>query len=142
MRERIEFVGNLMARSKFREPGVSWRSFPDHSGHSYSAGCFRCHSGKHRDAEGNPIPVNCTLCHSVPVVIRHGEIPRNLLALMDMPKPPSHSRADFINTHRTAVDDTCAACHGETRFGTDDKTFCGNSGCHGRTWPNLHLSAR
>ena len=113
MQERIEAVGELMARSKFREPGLSWRSFPDHNGHSYSAGCFRCHNGKHRNAAGEPIPVNCTLCHSVPLVIRDDEVPRNLLALVDMPKPASHARADFITTHRTAVDETCAECHRE-----------------------------
>ncbi len=142
MRERIEIASELVARSKFRTPGVSWRSFPDHSGHSYSAGCFRCHNGKHQDAAGNPLPANCTLCHSVPIGIREGEIPKNLLALADMPKPESHRQPDFIGTHRTAVDDTCAACHGESRFGTDDKTFCANSGCHGRTWPNRQLGAR
>ncbi len=142
MRERIELVGELVARSRFRDPSVSWRSFPDHSGHSHSAGCFRCHNGKHRDAEGKPLAANCTLCHSVPIGIRQGEIPRNLLALADMPKPESHWQPDFIGIHRTAVDDTCAGCHGEARFGTDDKTFCANSGCHGRTWPNRQLSAR
>ncbi|MEN8132977.1 MAG: hypothetical protein ABFS45_22925, partial [Pseudomonadota bacterium] len=140
MRERIEYMADLKARSKFLEPDLSWRSFPDHSGHKYSAGCFRCHSGKHRDAGGNSIAVNCTLCHSVPIVIRRGEIPRNLLAIVDVAKPPSHQRADFMVTHRTQMDDTCVACHGEIRFGTDDKTFCANSGCHGTTWPNLVLS--
>ncbi len=141
MRERIEYMADLKVRSKFLEPGLSWRSFPDHSQHKYSAGCFRCHSGKHRDADGNPIAANCTLCHSVPMVIRRGEIPRNLLAIVDVAKPPSHQRADFMVTHRSLVDDTCAACHGEIRFGTDDKTFCANSGCHGTTWPNLVLSS-
>ena len=143
MRERVEYVGNLMARTHFRDPGLSWRSFPNHQGHKYAAGCFRCHNGKFKDAEENPIPFNCTLCHSVPMVIRHDEVPRNLLALVDMVKPPSHQRPDFIGKHYTMFDATCSACHGDNlNFGTDDKTFCSNSGCHGTEWPNHVLSQK
>ncbi len=136
MRERQQFVADLMTRSRFLEPGVSWRSFSDESGHKYTPGCFRCHSGKHKDGDNNPVPINCTICHSVPMVIRNDEFPSYMVPLVNRPKPEDHLRQDFMLTHRK-VDETCWHCHGEIKFGVDDKTFCANSGCHGEVWPNL-----
>jgi hypothetical protein len=40
------------------------------------------------------------------------------------------------------VEDACSMCHGEElRYGTSNKTFCSNSGCHGEEWEFLDLSA-
>lgn len=139
--ERQKFAADLLVRSKFLDPNVSWRSFPDHSGHKYAPGCFRCHSGRHRDADGNPLPVSCTLCHTVPAIIRQGQIPKAFLETLYFTKPPSHGQPYFMANHRTMVDDTCQACHGEIRYGVDDKTFCANSGCHGQEWPGLTLTS-
>jgi hypothetical protein len=44
---------------------VSWNTYPDHIGHFYTPGCFRCHGGKHRSAEGKVISKDCNLCHTV-----------------------------------------------------------------------------
>jgi len=139
--ERLAFAANLLVRSKFLEPGVSWRSFPDYSGHKYAAGCFRCHSGRHQDPDGNPIPVNCTLCHTVPIIIRDGQMPLTFLQTLYYTRPPSHGEPYFMANHRTMVDETCQACHGEISFGVDDQSFCANSGCHGEKWPGLTLTA-
>ena len=35
----------------------------------------------------------------------------------------------------------CSACHGEIEFGTDNSSFCANSACHGRAWPEVELDA-
>jgi hypothetical protein len=130
----------LLLNTGFSDPDLDWRSFPDHSGHRYSAGCFRCHDGKHVDEEGTPVRANCTLCHSVPVVIREGTVPQHFLATLVTPKPAYHNDPGFVVSHRTRVDDSCEGCHGEIRYGTDDRTFCANSGCHGQVWPGLDLA--
>ncbi len=139
--ERQAFAAKLLVRSKFLEPGVSWRSFPDYSGHKYAPGCFRCHSGRHQDAEGNPVPVRCTLCHTVPFIVRDGQVPKTFLQTLYYTRPPSHSEPYFMANHRSMVDDTCQACHGEISYGVDDQSFCANSGCHGEKWPGLDLTS-
>jgi hypothetical protein len=44
---------------------VGWNSYADHRGHRDGGGCFRCHNRDMVDADGKPIPYNCTLCHSI-----------------------------------------------------------------------------
>ena len=41
---------------------------PNNLGHIDSPGCFRCHDGKHLDANQQAIRLECNLCHSIPVV--------------------------------------------------------------------------
>ena len=70
---------DLLVRSRFLEDkNIDWRSFPDHTGHSDGPGCFRCHNGQLQTAQGIPIPVNCTTCHSIPVVSTDGQVPASL----------------------------------------------------------------
>jgi hypothetical protein len=38
---------------------------PNNSGHNDSPGCFRCHGSKLRNAAGESISTNCTLCHVI-----------------------------------------------------------------------------
>ena len=42
---------------------VSWKNFPDNTGHMYSLGCFRCHDGKHVSDDGKVLSKDCNLCH-------------------------------------------------------------------------------
>ena len=55
----------IYARNYFPAMKVSWRTYPNHIGHFYSLGCFRCHDGKHRSPEGRAITKNCRNCHDV-----------------------------------------------------------------------------
>ena len=48
----IEEVQKIYSRNYFPSMGVSWRKFPEHIGHMYAPGCFRCHDGKHVNEEG------------------------------------------------------------------------------------------
>ncbi|HUX93096.1 MAG TPA: cytochrome c3 family protein, partial [Ignavibacteriaceae bacterium] len=34
-------------------------------GHMYSAGCFRCHDGKHVSSDGKVISNKCSTCHTI-----------------------------------------------------------------------------
>jgi hypothetical protein len=42
---------------------TDWRAYPDHIGHKYYPGCYRCHDGKHKTAGGIAIRHECSLCH-------------------------------------------------------------------------------
>jgi len=140
--ERQEFMTNLMVRSRFVDAeDVSWSSFPDQNGHKQDPGCFRCHGGRLQTVEGTPITVNCTNCHSVPLVTKRNRVPSYFLSLIDMPKPNNHTDPAFISKHFDLIDEQCAACHESTNFGMNDRSYCSNSGCHGEVWEYLDLDA-
>ncbi|UCC15099.1 MAG: hypothetical protein JSW21_03905 [Gammaproteobacteria bacterium] len=141
--ERKEFLIDLMVSSDFLEAeDVTWRSFPDNQGHKNFPGCFRCHSGRLQDAKGTPIPVNCSTCHSLPLVTQRDRIPGYYLALLDQKKPRNHRKPDWMSNHMDYLgDQKCSSCHEEIKFGVNDKSFCSNSGCHAVDWQYLDLSA-
>ncbi len=141
MQERQDFLANLMVRSRFAEKNVSWRSFPDHNGHKLDPGCFRCHNGRQQTDAGSPIPVNCTNCHSIPLVTQRDRVPDYFLSLIDKKKPDDHHDPAFISKHMDLVGEQCTVCHEEVRFGINDRNYCSNSGCHGESWDYLDLDA-
>ncbi|MEI6073430.1 MAG: NapC/NirT family cytochrome c [Verrucomicrobiae bacterium] len=51
----------------FPEMKADWRSYPDHLSHKNWDGCFRCHDGKHKTADGKgAIKANdCKSCHLI-----------------------------------------------------------------------------
>lgn len=55
----------LYAKNYFPAMQTNWRNFPDNIGHMYFAGCFRCHDGKHVNAEGKVLSKDCNICHSI-----------------------------------------------------------------------------
>jgi hypothetical protein len=125
----------------FEEEGVTWESFPDHMGHGGHKpfpGCFRCHNGTLQSERGDPIRIQCNLCHSIPEKAGPMEQPPELPAAKPE-EPGSHLVVDFLSEHRWQASDECAECHGEIEFGADDTSFCANSACHGQEWPQLDL---
>ena len=56
---------DIYNRNYFPEMKVDWKSYPNHIGHFYTAGCFRCHDGKHTSAEGKIVSKDCKICHDV-----------------------------------------------------------------------------
>ncbi len=57
----------IYRNSIFPEMKADWRSYPDNIGHKLWAGCFRCHDGKHKAADGKrKIEASgCNDCHSI-----------------------------------------------------------------------------
>ena len=141
MFERHDLMTDLMLNSNFEGDGVSWRSFPDHNGHKLDPGCFRCHGGQLQTAAGQPITVNCTNCHSIPLVTKRERVPDYFLALIDKRKPDTHHDPGFMSKHMDLAGEECEACHESIRFGVNDRTYCSNSGCHGATWEYLDAEA-
>jgi len=58
-------VQGIYSRNFFPKMKVSWNTYPNHVGHFYSPGCFRCHDGKHRSKDGRMISKDCNLCHTM-----------------------------------------------------------------------------
>ncbi len=125
---------SIFNQSVFFDQKSDWNSHPNNTGHQYFPGCFRCHDGKHLDAQQQAIRLECNLCHSIPVVAG----PTDFVAKLEIsrgPEPDSHRNPNWIAQHRLSFDQTCALCHTTGNPGGKDNTsFCSNSACHGASW--------
>jgi hypothetical protein len=128
-----ELAQELVRQAVFKKPGVTWRSFYNNGGHKEFPGCFRCHDGKHVSNDGKSIPLECDLCHSIPVTAgKNGQSPK--IPITSPPKPVSHREPKFISNHRILANEECTTCHGELSYSDDDSGFCASSACHGQSW--------
>jgi hypothetical protein len=57
---------DIYDRNVFPEMNVSWKTYPSNMGHRNSAGCFRCHDGKHRSEDSKVLVSECKACHTQP----------------------------------------------------------------------------
>jgi nitrate/TMAO reductase-like tetraheme cytochrome c subunit len=121
-------------QSVFRHQKSDWNTHPNNIGHDDSPGCFRCHDGKHLNAEQQAIRLECNLCHSIPVVAG----PNDYVSEIEIsrgPEPQSHLNPNWISLHRSAYNATCSDCHTtDDPGGTSNSSFCSNSACHGSAW--------
>jgi len=65
--EMVAETQSIFSRSFFPEMKVDWKAYPDHSGHKNSDGCFRCHDGMHKTADGKRTlgASDCNSCHLI-----------------------------------------------------------------------------
>jgi len=64
--QAVEKVKDIYARNFFPRMKVSWNTYPNHIGHFYTPGCFRCHDVKHKTADGKKsISKDCNMCHTM-----------------------------------------------------------------------------
>lgn len=130
----IAALQQAYSNSVYPEQNSNWDTHPNNVGHKDSPGCFRCHDGKHLNAEGEAIRLECNLCHSIPVVAG----PESFVANIEIsrgPEPESHLNSNWISLHHEVYDATCSNCHTtENPGGTDNTSFCSNSACHGSVW--------
>jgi mono/diheme cytochrome c family protein len=132
--EAIIALQDAYRQSVFPEQKSDWTTHPNNVGHKDSPGCFRCHDGKHLDANNNAIRLECNLCHSIPVVASANDFVANI-EISRGPEPETHKNASWISLHNQAIDDTCNDCHTTGNpGGTDNSSFCSNSACHGNVW--------
>ena len=125
----------------FPEQKSDWTTHSNNVGHRETAGCFRCHDVKHLNDKQEAIRLECNLCHSVPVVAGPDKFVANI-EISRGPEPESHLNPNWLGLHRSAFDQTCAACHTtDNAGGTDNSSFCSNSACHGSGWQYAGLDA-
>lgn len=142
IKSAIDYLKTLYQSLVYPDQSLSWTTHPDNLGHKDSAGCFRCHDGKHLTADNQAIPLECNLCHSLPEVSKPGS-PAPAISLQSaQDEPASHLSSTWIYEHRTAFDTSCQACHDTNNAGgTDNSSFCSNSACHGTNWKFVGLNA-
>ena len=135
----ITAMRGILLAASFQAKDFTWQSFPNHTGHSDTPGCFRCHSGRHFNDQGEAIRLQCTLCHALPAVTREngqGSVASLLPEKAGESQPESHQRPNFMHTHADDVGPECEACHGTPlKRGRQGGSFCSNPACHGRDWP-------
>jgi nitrate/TMAO reductase-like tetraheme cytochrome c subunit len=61
----VSQLQRIFSENIFPEMHVDWRTHPDNVGHYYFNGCFRCHDGNHKSADGKVISKECNSCHTV-----------------------------------------------------------------------------
>ncbi|MBI2924665.1 MAG: NapC/NirT family cytochrome c [Verrucomicrobia bacterium] len=67
VRQAIDTVQQIYKDNFFPEMKANWRVYPDNIGHKDWPGCFRCHDGNHKTADGQrTIKANdCNACHII-----------------------------------------------------------------------------
>jgi hypothetical protein len=63
----IDAVQQIYSDNFFPEMKANWQAYPDNIGHKDWPGCFRCHDGNHKTADGKrSIKANdCNACHTI-----------------------------------------------------------------------------
>lgn len=132
--DAIATLQEIYNQSVFPEQKQDWNSHANNIGHKDFPGCFRCHDGKHLNAEQEAVRLECNLCHSVPVVSGKEQFVTNIEISRGL-EPETHKNPNWITGHRDYFDRTCSNCHttGDPG-GTSDTSFCSNSACHGSAW--------
>jgi len=145
IKSAITELQTIYSQTVFVDQKVDWSTHPNNLGHIESPGCFRCHDGKHMDAKQEAIPLECNLCHSIPVVATSQDFVAKI-EISRGPEPDSHFNPNWISLHHDAFDATCSNCHTVADAGgTSNTSFCSNSACHGTVFtyagfdaPSLH----
>ena len=130
----IQAIKDIFDGAVFHDQKVDWTTHVNNLGHINAPGCFRCHDGKHLDAQQQAIPLECNLCHSVPVVAG----PKDFVTSIEISRgiePETHHNPNWISLHNKVFDATCANCHKtDDPGGTSNTSFCSNSACHGNVF--------
>lgn len=138
----VKALQEAYRNSTFIEQKADWMTHANNVGHRVTAGCFRCHDGKHMNDQDQAIRLECNLCHSIPVVAGPDKFVVNI-EISRGPEPETHLNANWLGLHRDAYyESVCSNCHTtENPGGTDNNSFCSNSGCHGSSWEYAALDA-
>lgn len=70
LKQAIAEIKAIYRRNFFPTMRANWKAYPTDIGHLTSLGCYRCHDGKHKTADGTAITNECTACH---LIIEQGD---------------------------------------------------------------------
>ncbi len=130
----VQALKDIYDRTVFQEQKIDWTTHPNNLGHINSPGCFRCHDGKHLNAENEAVRLECNVCHSIPVVAAKDDF-LTTIEISRGPEPESHLNPNWISLHNQAFGASCSACHSmDDPGGTSNTSFCSNSACHGNVY--------
>jgi hypothetical protein len=63
--QAIRSTQRIYRRNIFPSMKIGWATYPVNIGHTFFAGCFRCHDDNHKSADGRTISQDCELCHTM-----------------------------------------------------------------------------
>ena len=108
----IATVQTVYRRNNFPLMNVDWRTYPENVGHMISAGCFRCHDGRHVNAEGVAISSDCETCHTflMPIEGKPDEY-REGPFVHSFELAPRHSNLRCEQCHNGGLLLLCRDCH-------------------------------
>jgi len=106
IKEAVASLQSIYRENFFPYMRVDWRAYPNDIGHENYLGCFRCHDGNHKSADGQIIPSKCETCH---VILGQGTKPEEEINL-----------AGIEFQHPTDIGDAwkqglCTDCHDGTQ---------------------------
>lgn len=137
----ISQIQTIYTETVFLDQKINWETHPNNLGHMETAGCFRCHDGKHLNSNQQAIRMECNLCHSIPVVAQQSDFVSKI-EISRGPEPDSHRNANWISLHNKSFNATCANCHTtDDAGGTSNSSFCSNSACHGNVFTYAGFNA-
>jgi hypothetical protein len=58
-------IAEIYLRNVFPHMKITWGTHPNNIGHEDFLGCFRCHDGNHKSADGKLISDDCEACHKL-----------------------------------------------------------------------------
>jgi hypothetical protein len=101
--QAIRELQRIYTQNFFPDMKANWSEYPDNLGHLEFQGCFRCHDGQHKNAEGAIVRNDCTTCH---VITSQG--PAGQLAYSDRPGGLDFQHPeDIAGAWREMSCDTC-----------------------------------
>jgi nitrate/TMAO reductase-like tetraheme cytochrome c subunit len=137
----VAVLRDIFTMTVFPNMKVGWETHPNNLGHREFPGCFRCHDGKHTSSEGQTVRLECNICHSIPEVV-DGVQTAPVISIDKPNEPESHLDSNWLARHRFQFDQSCMECHDVSNpGGTDNSSFCANSGCHATEWQFVGLDA-
>jgi hypothetical protein len=60
-----DVLADIYLRNIFPDMGITWGTYRNFIGHTFSTGCFRCHDENHVSPEGLTISQDCGACHQL-----------------------------------------------------------------------------
>src|SRR5579859_6503723 len=67
----VSAAGDIYRHNFFPEMKSDWRAYPNNIGHKNWAGCFRCHDGLHKTADGKK-KIEASSCNACHVILGQG----------------------------------------------------------------------
>jgi len=61
----VSTLQDVYRQNFFPAMKARWDLYPANVGHKIFRGCFRCHDGQHRSADGKVVTASCTACHVI-----------------------------------------------------------------------------
>jgi hypothetical protein len=107
LKPAIAAVQHIYTNNFFPEMKASWKSYPSNVGHRDWPGCFRCHDGKHKTADGTRT-IKADDCNSCHTILAQGSTEEELRQMTPLGQPFKHPGGDIDPTS------TCNECHDGT----------------------------